>query len=33
MAAVDDGDHLHLNPAGHRRLAEAVPLGSFRRPA
>jgi len=28
-AAVDSGDHLHLNPAGNRALAEAVPPGLF----
>jgi lysophospholipase L1-like esterase len=26
-AAVDSGDHLHLNPAGYRALANAVPAG------
>jgi len=25
----DDGDHLHLSPAGHRALGEAVDLGLF----
>jgi lysophospholipase L1-like esterase len=28
-AAVHSGDHLHLNPAGYRALANAVPAGSF----
>ncbi len=28
--AYDVGDHLHLNPAGYRALAEAVPAGLFR---
>jgi lysophospholipase L1-like esterase len=28
-AAVDSGDHLHLNPAGNRALANAVPAGLF----
>ena len=28
-AAADSGDHLHLNPAGYRALANAVPAGSF----
>jgi lysophospholipase L1-like esterase len=32
LPAYDTGDHLHLNPAGYRALAEAVPLGLFRRP-
>jgi lysophospholipase L1-like esterase len=26
---LDSGDHLHLNPAGYRALAGAVPAGSF----
>jgi lysophospholipase L1-like esterase len=26
----DDGDHLHLNAAGHRAMGEAVDLGLFR---
>ncbi|MBT8224896.1 MAG: SGNH/GDSL hydrolase family protein [Dactylosporangium sp.] len=29
LATVDGGDHLHLNPAGYRALAEAVPLRLF----
>ena len=29
-AALDSGDHLHLNPAGYRALAGAVPAGFFR---
>jgi lysophospholipase L1-like esterase len=29
VAAVDSGDHLHLNPAGYRALANAVPAGLF----
>jgi lysophospholipase L1-like esterase len=29
-AAFDDGDHLHLNPAGYRALADAVPADLFR---
>jgi lysophospholipase L1-like esterase len=28
-AAVDSGDHLHLNPAGYRALAGAVPADLF----
>lgn len=28
--AYDDGDHLHLNPAGYRALADAVPARLFR---
>jgi lysophospholipase L1-like esterase len=28
-AAVDSGDHLHLNPSGYRALAGAVPAGLF----
>ena len=27
--SLDSGDHLHLNPAGYRALACAVPVGSF----
>lgn len=30
--AFDVGDHLHLNPAGYRALAQAVPAGLFLRP-
>jgi lysophospholipase L1-like esterase len=39
LSTIDDGDHLHLNQAGHRLVADAVPLGlfglfgPFRRPA
>ena len=29
-APLDSGDHLHLNPAGYRALAGAVPAGFFR---
>jgi lysophospholipase L1-like esterase len=29
--ALDEGDHLHLNPAGYRALADAIPLHLFRR--
>lgn len=29
--AYDDGDHLHLNPAGYQALADAVPLRLFGR--
>ncbi|MEW2180480.1 SGNH/GDSL hydrolase family protein [Streptomyces sp. NPDC005406] len=29
-ASLDVGDHLHLNPAGYRALAGAVPAGLFR---
>jgi lysophospholipase L1-like esterase len=29
LAAYDDGDHLHLTPAGHRALGEAVDLRFF----
>lgn len=28
--SLDSGDHLHLNPAGYRALANAVPAGLFR---
>ncbi|NJP97274.1 SGNH/GDSL hydrolase family protein [Nonomuraea sp. FMUSA5-5] len=28
-AAYDEGDHLHLSPAGYRALAEAVPVSLF----
>jgi lysophospholipase L1-like esterase len=28
----DDGDHVHLNAAGHRAMGEAVDLGLFRDP-
>jgi lysophospholipase L1-like esterase len=30
LAAIDDGDHLHLNPAGYQLLADAVPARLFR---
>lgn len=30
LPAVDVGDHLHLNPEGYRKLAEAVPAKLFR---
>jgi lysophospholipase L1-like esterase len=30
LATFDDGDHLHLNPAGYKALADAVPAGLFR---
>lgn len=30
LATFDDGDHLHLNPAGYRALADAVPAHLFR---
>jgi lysophospholipase L1-like esterase len=30
LASADDGDHLHLNPAGYRLLADAVPARLFR---
>lgn len=29
LAAIDDGDHLHLNPTGYRVLADAVPARLF----
>ena len=29
QAALEDGDHLHLNPAGYQALAAAVPLRLF----
>lgn len=29
LAALDDGDHLHLNPAGYQVLADAVPARLF----
>ncbi|MEU5866366.1 GDSL-type esterase/lipase family protein [Nonomuraea sp. NPDC047529] len=31
LPAYDVGDHLHLNPAGYKALAEAVPPGLLRR--
>ncbi len=31
LPAFDVGDHLHLNPAGYRALASAVPANLFRR--
>jgi lysophospholipase L1-like esterase len=31
LPALDTGDHLHLNPAGYRALADAVPARLFRR--
>ncbi|MFI9007523.1 SGNH/GDSL hydrolase family protein [Actinosynnema sp. NPDC053489] len=31
LAAYDEGDHLHLSPAGYRALADAVPLELFER--
>jgi lysophospholipase L1-like esterase len=30
LPAIDVGDHLHLNPAGYKALADAVPAGLFR---
>jgi lysophospholipase L1-like esterase len=30
LPSLDSGDHLHLNPAGYRALAGAVPAGWFR---
>ena len=30
LAAYDTGDHLHMNPAGYRALADAVPARLFR---
>ncbi|MET7856898.1 SGNH/GDSL hydrolase family protein [Streptomyces sp. NPDC005318] len=30
LPAFDDGDHLHLNPAGYKALADAVPAHLFR---
>lgn len=29
QASIDTGDHLHLNPAGYKLMAEAVPLTLF----
>jgi lysophospholipase L1-like esterase len=29
LPAFDSGDHLHLNPAGYKALADAVPAGLF----
>ncbi|MDX3059736.1 hypothetical protein PV394_32165 [Streptomyces sp. NE06-03E] len=29
-AALDTGDHLHLNPSGYRAMADAVPTRLFR---
>jgi lysophospholipase L1-like esterase len=31
LPAFDSGDHLHLNPAGYKALADAVPARLFRR--
>jgi lysophospholipase L1-like esterase len=31
LPAFDVGDHLHLNPSGHKALADAVPAQLFRR--
>jgi lysophospholipase L1-like esterase len=31
LPAIDVGDHLHMNPAGYKLLADAVPAGLFRR--
>nr|WSS62112.1 hypothetical protein OG284_13145 [Streptomyces sp. NBC_01177] len=31
-AALDTGDHLHLNPSGYRAMADAVPTRLFARP-
>jgi lysophospholipase L1-like esterase len=31
LAAFDTGDHLHLNPAGYQRMADAVDLALFAR--
>ncbi|WP_248964233.1 SGNH/GDSL hydrolase family protein [Sphaerisporangium perillae] len=31
LATLDVGDHLHLNPAGYKALADAVPAGLFER--
>lgn len=31
LPALDTGDHLHLNPAGYRVLADTVPGGLFRK--
>ncbi|WP_245657908.1 SGNH/GDSL hydrolase family protein [Herbidospora mongoliensis] len=30
LPAYDTGDHLHLNPAGYRAIADSVPAGLFR---
>ncbi|WP_344126753.1 SGNH/GDSL hydrolase family protein [Luedemannella flava] len=30
LAAFDEGDHLHINPAGYQAIANAVPDGLFR---
>jgi lysophospholipase L1-like esterase len=30
LPAYDEGDHLHLNPAGYQRMADAVPVRLFR---
>ncbi|GAB2959867.1 SGNH/GDSL hydrolase family protein [Saccharothrix stipae] len=32
-AAYDEGDHLHMTPAGYQALADAVPVELFTRPA
>jgi lysophospholipase L1-like esterase len=29
LGTLDDGDHLHLNPAGYRAIAESIPLSLF----
>jgi len=31
LPAYDTGDHLHLNPAGYRAIADAVPARLFTR--
>jgi lysophospholipase L1-like esterase len=31
LPAYDEGDHLHLNPAGYQRMADAGPVRLFRR--
>jgi len=30
LASYDTGDHLHLTPAGYKRMAEAVDLALFK---
>jgi lysophospholipase L1-like esterase len=33
LGALDEGDHLHLNPAGYRAIAESIPLSLFAGPS
>jgi lysophospholipase L1-like esterase len=33
LGTLDEGDHLHLNPAGYRAIAESIPLSLFAGPS